>query len=53
MFFDEFISFEYDGRGSQANLQKHGISFEEAKQLWLDPDRVVLHTRFETEPRWI
>jgi uncharacterized DUF497 family protein len=53
MFFDDFLSFEYDERKSQANLQKHGISFEEAKQLWLDPDRLVLYTKFEAEPRWI
>jgi uncharacterized DUF497 family protein len=53
MFFDDFLRFEYDGQKSQANLKKHGISFEEAKQLWLDPDRLVLYGRFEAEPRWI
>ena len=53
MFFDDLLSFEYDDRKSQANLQKHGISFEEAKQLWLDPNRLVLYTKFDAEPRWI
>jgi uncharacterized DUF497 family protein len=53
MFFDDLPSFEYHDRESQANLQKHGISFEEAKQLWLDPHRLLLYTKFEAEPRWI
>ena len=29
------IEFEYDEWKSRANVIKHGISFEDAKQLWL------------------
>ena len=29
------MKFEYDSKKSQLNRQKHGISLEEAKELWL------------------
>ncbi len=29
--------FEYDDNKSETNKSKHGISFEEAKELWKDP----------------
>lgn len=32
--------FEYDPDKSAANLAKHGIDFERAKELWLDEDAV-------------
>ena len=32
------IEFEYDMTKSQENLLKHGISFEDAKGLWLVPN---------------
>ena len=28
------LTFEYDPKKSVANLQKHGIDFDEAQQLW-------------------
>ncbi len=28
------IEFEYDAEKSRSNMKKHGISFEDAKQLW-------------------
>jgi len=31
---DEDISFEYDSNKSKINKLKHGINFEEAKELW-------------------
>ena len=31
------MDFEYDHGKSTQNLQKHGISFEEAKALWVVP----------------
>ena len=31
------MNFEYDNEKSTQNLQKHGISFEEAKALWIVP----------------
>ena len=30
------LHFEWDGRKAAANLKKHGISFEEAKSVFLD-----------------
>ena len=32
------MDFEYDPVKSKRNKEKHGIDFEEAKELWLDPD---------------
>ena len=34
------MEFEYDLRKSQANKTKHGLDFEEAKQIWEDIDRL-------------
>ena len=31
------MTFEYDDNKSKTNKSKHGISFEEAKELWKDP----------------
>ena len=45
------MDFEYDPVKSAANLRKHGISFEDARRLWLDENRVVVGARSETEPR--
>ena len=28
------MQFEYDWRKSESNLEKHGIDFEEAQELW-------------------
>ncbi len=30
------LSFEWDGRKAQANFKKHGVSFEEAKSVFVD-----------------
>ena len=32
------IYFEYDQAKSEHNLEKHGINFQHARQLWNDPD---------------
>ena len=53
MVFDFLEAFEYDELKSQVNLQKHDISFHEAKTLWNDPERVILEARFSSEPRWL
>jgi uncharacterized DUF497 family protein len=34
------VQFEYDPNKSEANKEKHGIDFEEAKALWSDPRAV-------------
>lgn len=31
------MDFEYDPRKSEANRKKHGINFEEAKEIWSGP----------------
>jgi uncharacterized protein len=34
------VEFEYDPGKSQSNKTKHGLDFEEAKQIWEDIDRL-------------
>ena len=34
-------------------MEKHGIDFREARELWLDPDRVEIPARTEDEPRFL
>lgn len=41
----------YDPTKSETNEEKHGISFEHAKLLWLDEKRLIVPARFITEPR--
>ena len=43
--------FEYDDDKSQANLEKHGISFLDAQSLWNDPDLLEVQARCDDEPR--
>jgi uncharacterized protein len=45
------MEFEYDIRKSKGNKQKHGIDFEEAQELWKDPDYVEIPVRLGDEPR--
>ena len=47
------MSFEYDPAKSFANKQKHGIDFEEAQAVWLDPDLIEIQARTEDEPRFV
>ncbi len=35
------MKFEWDAKKAQTNLEKHGIDFEFATAIFLDPDRVV------------
>ena len=35
------MRFEWDERKNKANIQKHGVSFEEARQAFLDPKRKI------------
>ena len=34
-------------------MQKHGISFNDAKGLWNDPLKIEIQTSFPDEDRWI
>jgi uncharacterized protein len=47
------MDFEFDTSKSKANLEKHGIDFVEAQQLWEDKDRLEIEARTEDEPRSI
>jgi hypothetical protein len=45
--------FEYDNKKSTSNLEKHGIDFVVAQELWLDPDLVEVQAKSEDEPRFL
>jgi uncharacterized DUF497 family protein len=45
--------FEWDDNKNAANKAKHGISFEQAKELWNDPLRVEIQSSFPDEDRSI
>ena len=46
------MEFEFDPNKSKNNKEKHGIDFEEAQELWNDPDRVVIPAKTEDEVRF-
>lgn len=46
------MDFEYDPRKSKANREKHGIDFEEAQELWDDPDAIGFPARSDDEERF-
>ena len=47
--------FEWDPVKNKTNLRKHGISFEEATEIFLDPLQLSMpdHEHSELEERWI
>jgi len=45
------MEFEFDAEKSEANREKHGISFEEAKILWRDLRALEIFARKEGEVR--
>ena len=47
------MEFEFDAVKSMSNLAKHGISFNDAKQLWRDPKALIIRAKQIAEPRWI
>ena len=44
--------FEFDPEKSAANLAKHGIDFEMAQALWLDPSAAKIPALSATEDRF-
>ena len=38
----EELRFEWDDKKNTINMQKHGISFEEAKTVFYDPDALLI-----------
>jgi hypothetical protein len=47
------MRFEWDHDKSRSNLLKHGIDFEEAKNLWLDENRIQIRAPYPVENRGI
>lgn len=49
------MEFEWDSAKAALNLRKHGIVFEEASQVFLDPGRIEFHDGREAygEDRWV
>ena len=45
--------FEFDGTKSQANLDKHGIDFLAAQQLWKDPYLLEIKAKGVDELRYL
>jgi hypothetical protein len=43
--------FEFDKNKSESNKRKHGISFESARKLWKDPQRVEVPSIWVEETR--
>jgi hypothetical protein len=47
------IKFEFDENKSHLNLEKHGIDFVNAQQLWNDPDLLEIPAKTTDEPRYL
>lgn len=46
-------SFEFDDDKSKTNLEKHGIDFQAAQELWKDPDLLEIQAKSEDEDRFL
>jgi len=46
-------AFEFDEDKSRANLQKHGIDFQSAQELWQDPNLLEIRARSAAEDRFL
>ena len=44
-------TFEYDNTKSQSNLEKHGINFADAQQIWDDPSFIEIRANSDDGPR--
>lgn len=48
------MKFEWDEDKNRINRAKHGISFDYACEIWLDPSYVIFEDRaWASEERWI
>lgn len=45
--------FEWDSNKNQSNKQKHGVSFEMASRIFLDPFVIVTEDSNHDETRWL
>ena len=46
------MKFEYDPVKSESNREKHGIDFDQARNLWMDEQALIVPARTDTEPRY-
>ena len=44
--------FEWDEKKNKTNIKKHGISFEEACQIFTDPHLLLIPDPCDSEERW-
>ena len=47
------MEFEFDSEKSDGNKKKHGIDFNEAQELWNDPDLSEIPVKTSDEPRFL
>ncbi|WP_072909302.1 BrnT family toxin [Malonomonas rubra] len=47
------MSFEYVLKKSAIDLEKHGIDFDVAQNLWVDPDLLEIPAKTIDEPRYL
>lgn len=45
------MRFEWDSAKADSNVEKHSVSFEEAAEIWDDPDLMVLSGKKKGEKR--
>lgn len=46
------MTFEWDEKKNNTNKNKHGVSFETAVRVFLDPNVIVVPDPFVDEERW-
>ena len=46
-------AFEFDKNKSTSNLNKHGIDFVTAQELWNDPDLIEIKATSDNEARFL
>lgn len=49
---DSLPEFEWDPRKNAMNVEEHGISLEEARELFADPERIEVRLSYPGEPRY-
>jgi len=47
------MEFEFNQSKNESNKQKHGIDFNEAKEIWEDSDYVEIPVKTSDEPRFL
>ena len=47
------MDFEFDINKSKSNKKKHNIDFNEALELWSDPDLIEISVKTSDEPRYL